>query len=304
MTKTSITVWRFMDGKAGHEKQSQGLIQGLETLCTVSTHDLVLSGKLFHRLKQTVQLGRQLRIQTSPQLLIGAGHRTHLPMLLAKKLFGGLSIVLMKPSLPALCFDFSLIPVHDKPGNSANIIATEGALAPIKITNKESDKGIILIGGLDKRIIWNDADVWRQVNAICAKNETIHWQLTTSRRTPESFLKNAPAHKNLELKPWHETPPNWLVNQLAESSFCWVSQDSVSMLYEALGAQNAVGIIELEGKNSGDKISRNVARLIKNKFVTPFSNWQNSAHLTVPPQQFQEHIRCAELIMTKLHNNK
>ena len=302
MTKTHLTVWRLMDGKLGHEKQSQGLIQGLETLSTLTTHNLVLSGNLIHRLKQTVQFARQLRAQNRPQLLIGAGHRTHLPLILAKKLSGGLNIVLMKPSLPARCFDFSLIPAHDQARDAAHIIATEGALAPIKIMPKNPQKGIILIGGLDKRVVWNSAEVWRQVNAICTKNKNIHWQLTTSRRTPDSFLNNAPEHKNLELNPWQKTEKNWLLEQLAESSFCWVSQDSVSMLYEALGAQNKVGIIELERKNSDDKISRNVARLIKNKFVTPFSTWQNSMQLTAPPKQFQEHIRCAEIIMKKLNS--
>ena len=38
--KHTLKVWRFLDGKPGHEKQTQGLLQGLEGLVEVEARDL------------------------------------------------------------------------------------------------------------------------------------------------------------------------------------------------------------------------------------------------------------------------
>ena len=67
-----------------------------------------------------------------PDLLIGAGSKTHYQLLLAKKLFpNSKSIVLMKPSLkPTQLFDIAVIPHLDKfyLRTPENVITTKGII--------------------------------------------------------------------------------------------------------------------------------------------------------------------------------
>lgn len=300
MPNTPLIIWRFTDGKPGHEKQSQGLIQGLQSYTTVRVETIALHGTLFQRLRQSLATCTTLSKNSTPHLLIGAGHTTHLPLLRARQKHGGNSVVLMKPSLPSRCFDFVLIPKHDQPKKRSFIIPTEGALAPVKISDKHTNKGIILIGGPDKRNIWDNDNTWRQIQTICNAQKEFHWQLSTSRRTPEDFIDLGGHISNLEIIDWRNTPPNWLVDQLAEASYCWVSQDSVSMLYEALSAQCAVGVIELRRKKGQDKINRNLERLVAEKYLTPFSGWDQNKPLPPGKLQLAEHLRCAKIILDRI----
>jgi mitochondrial fission protein ELM1 len=301
MPNTPLNIWRFTDGKPGHEKQSQGLIQGLESYTPVSVENIALHGSLLQDLRQSKAICASLNKYSTPHLLIGAGHTTHLPLLKARQKYGGHSVVLMKPSLPSQCFDFALVPKHDQPKNRPFIIPTEGALAPAKVSSKQTNKGIILIGGPDKRNIWNNDNTWRQINAICNAQKNIHWQLSTSRRTPEDFIDSEKKASNLEIIDWRDTPPNWLVDQLADANYCWVSQDSVSMLYEALSAQCAVGVIELARKKGKDKISRNLERLVAEKYLMSFSDWDQNKPLPPGKSKLEEHLRCAKIILERIH---
>lgn len=297
MPNTSLIIWHFSDEKPGHDKQSQGLIQGLQSYTTVKVETIALHGSLFQRLRQSQATCTALSKNATPHLLIGAGHTTHLPLLRARQKHGGKIVVLMKPSLPSRCFDFVLIPKHDQPKERPFILPTEGALGPVKVSDKQTDKGIILVGGPDKRNIWDNDKIWRQIKGICSAQENIHWLLSTSRRTPTNFIDLGGEINNLEIINGQDTPPDWLVNQLAEASYCWVSQDSVSMLYEALSAQCAVGVLELIRKKEQDKISRNLERLVAEKHLTPFSNWDPNKALPRGKLQLAEHRRCAKIIL-------
>ena len=56
-----------------------------------------------------------------PDILLGAGHATHLDIITAKLKFGGKSVIIMKPTLPYCMFDLCLIPKHDNPPKRENI---------------------------------------------------------------------------------------------------------------------------------------------------------------------------------------
>lgn len=298
--KTLLKIWCFLDGKPGHEKQSQGLIQGLKSVTSVDVAYIPLRGSLFQRLKQSKVACSKLAKSGSPDLLIATGHATHLALINAKKVHGGKSLVLMRPSFPKAFFDYILVPRHDHPKMHPKVIPTEGALAPTKIAKKAKNKGLILIGGPDKRTIWNNDAVQYQVASICAAQPEIKWTLTTSRRTPKNFLDHFPTFDNLQVVDWQQTPSDWLINSLADSSYCWVSQDSISMLYEALSAQCAVGVIELKRNKRKDKISRNLDRLTSENYLTLYSQWDQSTPLPISQHKLEEHRRCAKIILGKL----
>ena len=75
-----LVIWRFCDGKAGHEHQSQGLLEALARLKPVETFTLnppPASQTLFSLIRGALPGWREL---PTPDLLLGAGHRTHLAL--------------------------------------------------------------------------------------------------------------------------------------------------------------------------------------------------------------------------------
>ena len=296
-----LIVWRFSDGKAGHDNQSRGLADALARLRPVETITLdplpattalaALIGGRFARWREP----------PGPDLLLGAGHRTHLSLLAARRTRGGKAVVLMRPSLPPRLFDLCLIPHHDSPPARPNVLATRGALNRIQpSTTLEPERGLLLIGGPSSPFHWNDAELHRQIAAILAADPTMRWTLTTSRRTPPGFLdglRDSPIDR-LAAIPVSETGPDWLPAQLARAGRAWVTADSVSMVYEALTAGAAVGILELPWKQSG-RVSQGLERLAVEGWVTPFADWRVDRRLRRPDRPFNEAERCARWIVER-----
>ena len=140
-TSASAVVWRFRDGRAGHENQVVGLSEAIARNCNVQICDIYLNRSLRglkSLLPNRVSFAAKL---PAPHLLIGAGHATHLPLLTFQQRFGGKTVVIMKPSLPTPLFDLCLIPAHDRlifqPGN---IVRTEGSLNRIQPSAEQDSR--------------------------------------------------------------------------------------------------------------------------------------------------------------------
>lgn len=294
-------VWRFRDGKAGHDNQSQGLIDALTALRPVDCATLA-------PLPWPVAFAAGLRRRwpdasglPAPDLLIGAGHRTHCSLLAARRACGGRIVVLMRPSLPLTLFDLCLIPEHDMPPLRSNVLATRGALNRIQPAQTlDSSQGLFLIGGPSAHFGWDSAALYRQIAAIAAADSPVSWTLTTSRRTPAEFLENLRplVDKRLQVVPVAETGPDWLPAQLARAGQVWVTADSVSMVYEALTAGAAVGILETP-RQRPSRIGRGLERLTAEGWVTPFAEWRPGRTLHRPPGLFNEAERCARWIVER-----
>ena len=78
----TLRVWRFTDGRAGHEKQSAGLVQGLrESLPETVGADSSIECRDIPVAEFSRDLSQLWQDPgAAPDLLIGAGRRTHLPM--------------------------------------------------------------------------------------------------------------------------------------------------------------------------------------------------------------------------------
>ena len=296
-----LVVWRFSDGKAGHDNQTWGLAEALTRLRPVETHTLnplppaaALRGWLLGRLSAWSDL-------PAPDLLLGAGHRTHLSLLAARRSRGGKVVVLMRPSLPLGLFDLCLIPEHDAPPSHPNILATRGALNRIQPSaTLDPRQGLLLIGGPSAHFGWDDAALRQAIAALVAADPAIHWTLTTSRRTPPSFLEglSGMADARLTVVPVENTSPDWLPAQLARAGQAWVTADSVSMVYEGLTAGAAVGVLDVPRKHSS-RISRGLDRLVADGWVTAFADWRPRRHVYRPPGVFNEAERCARWIVER-----
>ena len=299
-----LVVWRFADGIRGHENQSDGLIAALAERTPVSVHNVPTprNGRLKTLWRSL--LGRDIRALPNPDLLIGTGNATHLPMLAARRRRGGRAVVLMRPGLPMSWFDLVIAPRHDQLPPRENLLSTRGALNRMRpAANKNGSAGLILIGGPERRHPW-DADMLEgQIRAIVDGHPEIRWCAASSRRTPRSFLPRLRAlgRPNLDTAAVETVDPDWLPRVLADAATVWVTEDSVNMLYEALTAGAATGLLSMPHRK-GHQSRRNLgAGLLAEGLVTSFDDWQRGRRPTPPAEPLDEAGRCAEWILQRWH---
>jgi len=297
-----LIIWHFTDGKPGHENQARGLIQAMATVTSVKSNIIDVPQNFFLFLSALIvgDLYRQLSKLEKPRYLIAAGRRTHLPMLLAHLWFGGKRIVLMRPSWPIRWFDMLIIPYHDRPKASPNILITQGAINTITPSSThDKNQGIILIGGPSKHYYWNTTNIVQQISSLLHNIPEISWMIINSRRTPEDFLVQLQnVSNNYTFIDHHQTDKDWLPKHLASAGQIWVSPDSVSMIYEALTSGGAIGCFDLE-KKGDNRIVNGIDELMQNGMLTSFNQWQTTRQLTLPPFQLNEAQRTADWILNQ-----
>jgi len=290
-------IWRVSDGKRGHERQTEGLIQALAQLIPVAASEIpaLPRGQAFW---QWMAGGFAGGDRAKPALIIGAGHGTHLTMLAARRACGGKAIVVMNPGLPKHCFDLCLIPEHDGVRECRNVLLTKGAINAIQPSHElQPNAGLILLGGVSSHYRWDDRDVVEQVRTLVSARGDVNWRLTTSPRAPEGTLQllREALPGNVEIVAFKEAPLDWLPGQFRQAAQVWVTPDSVSMLYEALTAGAAVGVFDLERIGNG-RVARGVEQLLEEGKVLGFAQWKAGRSLPASQREFNEAARCARWI--------
>ena len=298
MTDGSLTLWLIGDGKPGHENQSLGLAEAIQRRATCEIHRISIAGKggIFGRIRAAFAQSAAL---PSPDFIIAAGHATHLPLLWLARKYSAKSIVLMRPSLPLACFDLCIAPSHDFPKKSQrkNLILTRGAINRVHASDSPKTGKLILIGGPSKTHGWDSAVMLDMLARVTATGD---WQLTDSRRTPEGFIKQIKKQlPDIEIFSCKETAPDWLPGELGRAKEVWVSEDSVSMIYEALSSGARVGLLPVPCLNSHSRVLRGIDELTADGYLTPFSDWQKTGQMAAAPKPLQEADRCAEILLEK-----
>ncbi len=296
-----IIVWRYTDGKPGHEKQTAGLLQALQTLHACEVFSIkphparhCLASLLRHR-------PPALPSVSMPDLAIGAGRATQLSLITAARTSGAVSVVLMNPAYPRRCFDLCLIPRHDDISADDHVVLTEGPITTLRhAKDKEMRAGLILLGGPSPHFDWDETHILQQVASIIASTPQLEWCIADSRRTPSSTSAKLAALQSgkISYMPHDRCAPGWLDSALSRCTSAWVSGDSVSMVYEAVSAGCRTGIIE-PGRPRSAKIRRSLDSLMKENRVTSFNAWQASATLPLNDKVLDEAGRCAGLLYTR-----
>lgn len=282
------------DGKPGHRNQSLGLAEAIARRTSVEISEREPMGR-FEALR--LCLGGALpQLDDRPDLLIGAGHTTHLTLLALRRLYRAPAIVLMKPSIPMGFFDLCLVPEHDQPPKRPNIIATKGALNRMQPGEKAPGTGVILVGGPSKHYNWDEASVLQQISALLDKDPR-SWLVASSRRTPASTEQALADQFCDHFVPAAETGSNWLPQQLAQTEVCWVTEDSASMVYEALTAGCRVGVLPLNS-DADSRISKGIEQLTAQGLVVRAPDWSMSG-LAAAGVVFNEAERCAEEVLRR-----
>ncbi|WP_299944271.1 ELM1/GtrOC1 family putative glycosyltransferase [uncultured Microbulbifer sp.] len=254
-----LTVWRFLDGNRAHEKQSAALVRGLgssydgQLNCVDIPLSVTAGGILMGLTKGLPNLPR-------PDFLIGTGRRTRLPMLAARYRYGGRAVAINRPQLPFHWFDFAIVPEHDRPPPLENIILSQGALTgPLPAEAVQPGRGLILLGGPSRHFCWEGGSVRRQVEQLLS--QPLDWRLSNSRRTPAGLLESI-AGGGVQVVNWRSCSLDWVHTQMAAAEQIWVSEDSISMLFESLQSRAQVGVIRVPCRSRANKVRAAVQRLV------------------------------------------
>ncbi len=308
--KRKLRVVALLDGRPGHVKQTQGILQALQELVGVDIREMAVFPQPFWGvLKQLFFLacpGKGLvhPLVEGADLLLGTGSRTHLPLLLYKKSYGIPAITCMSPSpIIRRKFDLCFVPEHDGLEESGNILHTVGAPNCSRNKGRHQDNlGLILLGGIDRKShIWDSAAIAAMIGDIVAKENSMQWTISSSPRTPVDTVclmrQLAAAHAHVRFFAYQETQPGWIEDQYNKNSMVWVTTDSISMIYEALTGGCKVGVIPLTWCKKNSKFKRNENLLLQKGLVRSFSSWQQGQATWRENIQLNEAQRCAKRIM-------
>ncbi len=262
------------DGKAGHRSQALGLYKAMQrqsaedvTFEEVSIEKLDIFSLLISVFKHS-----NSSISQAPDFIFGVGSHTQLRVLLLGKVYSkAKTVILMKPNFPFSWFDYAIIPEHDDVQASAQVITTKGALNPIVNEQRhQSNRILIALGGSSKRHQWNNKKVLDAIKKIVYENTRSEIILTTSRRTPNAFLlslKSQEYANKLSIFPVEETPQGWIFEEMQKAEAVWVTEDSISMIFEALTAGCRVGVIKID-RIKNDRITESVDHIIQQNLIS------------------------------------
>lgn len=262
------------DGKAGHRSQALGLYKAMQrqsvedvTFEEVSIEKLDIFSLLISVFKHS-----NSSISQAPDFIFGVGSHTQLRVLLLGKVYSkAKTVILMKPNFPFSWFDYAIIPEHDDVQASAQVITTKGALNPIVNEQRhQSNRILIALGGSSKRHQWNNKKVLDAIKKIVYENTRSEIILTTSRRTPNEFLlslKSQEYANKLSIFPVEETPQGWIFEEMQKAEAVWVTEDSISMIFEALTAGCRVGVIKID-RIKNDRITESVDHIIQQNLIS------------------------------------
>ena len=185
-----LIVWQVLDGKPGHQNQVRGLVDSLTRIVPARAYRIDVDERLRGFRGWLPGRCQSYDALPRPDLLIAAGHATHLPLLRLRQRYGGITAVLMKPTLPLRIFDVCLIPnTHTFSQCPDNVILTEGALNRVRPSKALDDgRGLILVGGPSSHYEWSDNAVLDQISQITSRDNDHQWTIATSRRTPAAIL--------------------------------------------------------------------------------------------------------------------
>lgn len=248
------------DGKPGHENQSRGLAEAMARLRTaeIDILRLDLSTSLMPKIRKAINDSREF---PKPDYVIAAGHGTHFPLMRVARTHKAKSIVLMKPGIPMSWFTWCVAPEHDfrKKPSGENVILSKGAPNRIVPVEGVREGKLILIGGPSRTHGFDENSLMAVVKPLISEGG---WSIADSRRTPATFLSRLRRElPDLEIISHTDCGPDWLAERLARAGEVRVTEDSVSMIYEALTGGANVGVLEMPRLRPDARVVRGLDKL-------------------------------------------
>ena len=144
----------------------------------------------------------------------------------------------------------------------------------------------------------------RQIEAIVARDQR-YWSIASSRRTPETTLRTIAQHSlvGASIVPWNTVDRDWLREQLAMAAVIWVSEDSVSMVYEALSSGAKCGLLSLPAVKA-TRVMNGIARMLAAGMLVYADDWLAGTPMPSNAHPLNEARRCARLITRRWYSNR
>lgn len=312
-----LHVKALLDGRAGHEKQTKGVLQALAELTTLTVEFQQLP------VQSIPSIGRDLlsymKIILRPaagasrsqlfDLIVGTGARTHLPMLISKKQQPAPTpklVTCMSPG-PILRqqLDLCFIPRHDRPAPAANVLTTTGPPCLVRYSpDHDPGHGLVLVGGIDRKShVWQGDILCRQIETLVDDRHEIRWTIASSPRTPpetEAML-DALCSRQAKLTFFrvNQTGPGWVEEQYQRCREVWVTADSVSMIYEAVSAGCLVGVLPVAWNKTPNKFQDSINDLAALKRIVTYDSFKNGDRPDPSMPPLDEARHCAVEILKR-----
>ena len=198
-------------------------------------------------------------------LFVGAGSTSYYALKFYARRYAKPSIALMYPKGYRKDFSIIIAGAHDRPMPSANLKISPVSLSfsrPQGLYQPQCKSIGFIIGGPNSCFEMGD-EILKQIEGVRAQFADCEFALTTSPRTPQA------TESALEKLSWdysviysHE-PVNPIGDFLAQCEWVFISEDSVSMISEAVSNGSAsVAILSLKRKDAHNKFDDFISALV------------------------------------------
>ena len=267
------------DGKIGHEKQVQALLDEICKIEESKIHERKIENISFlsslNPFKSEIRKDCNILASHSIDMIVGAGHNTYSQILSYKKNLFSVpkAVAILAPSFRKKDYDFICAPHHDyeKLKKLKNVIFFEGSLSKVSTHPIDESIGLIGLGGKNNHYVFNEDSLLNQIQYIVSLFPNKKWFIFNSRRTPESInfkiTKLTKKNSNINFINFSNiTTPSY--NEILKlASIKIVSPDSMNMVYESLSTLGKSYLFDMKSKNLNNKIVKQINKLKINKQI-------------------------------------
>nr|WP_314380633.1 ELM1/GtrOC1 family putative glycosyltransferase [uncultured Campylobacter sp.] len=207
-------------------------------------------------------------------LFVGAGSTTYYALKFYARRYAKPSIALMYPKGYRKDFSVIIAGAHDRPKPRANLKISPVSLSfsrPQGLYQPQRKSIGFIIGGPNSCFEMGD-EILKQIEGIRAQFADCEFALTTSPRTPRA------TEGALEKLGWDYSviygrePVNPIGDFLAQCEWVFISEDSVSMISEAVSNGSAnVAILSLKRKDAHNKFDNFISALVSTGYARRYS---------------------------------
>ena len=255
----------FKDSKIGHEKQVRAILDNLALTQDLLIDEIYISNPVWLELFLYL-LKIKPKQDSIPDIIIGAGSKTTIPMLRHKIHSKTKIISVMKPQFFESKFDLIVAPRHDYKVVPDNVFTYIGSIAKVNINPELEDIGLIVVGGLNKHFNFDDDHLISQIDFVISLFPNTKWIVFNSRRTPKSF--NERIKKSTSIEKFIDVTTNFepLNDYLSKAKFKFVTPDSVNMIFESLSSSGETYLFDMHSPRE-NKITKLIDEVKDNKYV-------------------------------------
>ena len=255
----------FKDSKIGHEKQVHAILDNLALTQDLLIEEIYISNPVWLELFLYL-LKIKPKQDSIPDIIIGAGSKTTIPMLRHKIHSKTKVISVMKPQFFESKFDLIVAPRHDYKVVPNNVFTYIGSIAKVNINPELEDIGLIVVGGLNKHFNFDDDYLISQIDFVISLFPNTKWIVFNSRRTPKSF--NERIKKSTSIEKFIDVTTNFepLNDYLPKAKFKFVTPDSVNMIFESLSSSGETYLFDMHSPRE-NKITKLIDEVKDNKYV-------------------------------------